>query len=201
MRILHTAVNTVHFNHRAAQTYVHRNHAQYTNIAVYEHWYDFIVMLVTGVRQLSRMVTLLIKNHMMTSSNGNIFCVTGHLCGEVPGSPLNSPHKGEWREALTFTLICVWINGWVNNGGWWFEMLSRPLWGHYNASRISYVHWYRSDNPGCRPKCHASCIIVQNEWCMCTMPIIAVISKYDMCQVLCKANFIYFMHVTRKQAQ
>ena len=30
-------------------------------------------------------------------------------------SPVNSPHKGQWRGALTFSLICVWINGWVNN--------------------------------------------------------------------------------------
>ena len=30
-------------------------------------------------------------------------------------SPVNSPHKGQWRGALMFTLICVCINGWVNN--------------------------------------------------------------------------------------
>ena len=30
-------------------------------------------------------------------------------------SPVNSPHKGQWRGALMFFLICVWINGWVNN--------------------------------------------------------------------------------------
>ena len=30
-------------------------------------------------------------------------------------SPVNSPHKGQWRRALMFSLICVWINGWVNN--------------------------------------------------------------------------------------
>ena len=29
--------------------------------------------------------------------------------------PMNSPHKGQWRGALMFSLICVWINGWVNN--------------------------------------------------------------------------------------
>ena len=29
--------------------------------------------------------------------------------------PLISPHKGQWRGALMFSLICVWINGWVNN--------------------------------------------------------------------------------------
>ena len=31
-------------------------------------------------------------------------------------SPVNSPHKGQWRGALMFSLICLWINGWVNNG-------------------------------------------------------------------------------------
>ena len=30
-------------------------------------------------------------------------------------SPVNSPHKGQWRRALMFPLICVGINGWVNN--------------------------------------------------------------------------------------
>ena len=30
-------------------------------------------------------------------------------------SPVNSPHKGQWRRALMFSLIRVWINGWVNN--------------------------------------------------------------------------------------
>ena len=27
----------------------------------------------------------------------------------------NSPHKGQWRGALMFSLIYAWINGWVNN--------------------------------------------------------------------------------------
>ena len=26
-----------------------------------------------------------------------------------------SPHKDQWRGAFVFSLICVWINGWVNN--------------------------------------------------------------------------------------
>ena len=30
-------------------------------------------------------------------------------------SPVNSPHKGQWRGALMSSLICVWINDWVNN--------------------------------------------------------------------------------------
>ena len=30
-------------------------------------------------------------------------------------SPVNSPHKRQWRGAMMFSLICAWINGWVNN--------------------------------------------------------------------------------------
>ena len=30
-------------------------------------------------------------------------------------SPVNSPHKGQWRGALMPSLICAWMNGWVNN--------------------------------------------------------------------------------------
>ena len=30
-------------------------------------------------------------------------------------SPVNSPHKGQWRGALTFSLICAWTSGWINN--------------------------------------------------------------------------------------
>ena len=35
---------------------------------------------------------------------------------EIYSSPVNSPHKGQRRGALMFSLICVWINGWVNTG-------------------------------------------------------------------------------------
>ena len=30
-------------------------------------------------------------------------------------SPMTSPHKAQWRGALMFSLICVWLNGSVNN--------------------------------------------------------------------------------------
>ena len=52
---------------------------------------------------------------IMTSSNGNIFRVTGHLCGEFTG-PRWIPHtKANDAELCCFLLICVWINIWVNN--------------------------------------------------------------------------------------
>ena len=30
-------------------------------------------------------------------------------------SPMNSPHKGQWRGALMFSLICARLNGWANH--------------------------------------------------------------------------------------
>ena len=37
------------------------------------------------------------------------------LCAGNSPVPVNSPHKGQWRGALMFTLICARINDWVNN--------------------------------------------------------------------------------------
>ena len=44
-------------------------------------------------------------------------------------SPVNSPHKGQWRGALMFSLIWLSKQWW----GWWFEALSCPLWRHCNV--------------------------------------------------------------------
>ena len=50
-------------------------------------------------------------------------------------SPVNSPHKGQWRGALMFSLICVWINGWVNNRE---AGDLRRYHAHYDVSAMSY---------------------------------------------------------------
>ena len=34
---------------------------------------------------------------------------------EIHRSPVNFPHKGQWRGALMFSLMSAWINDWVNN--------------------------------------------------------------------------------------
>ena len=34
----------------------------------------------------------------------------------IPRLPVNSPHKGQWRGSLMFSLICARINGWINSG-------------------------------------------------------------------------------------
>ena len=30
-------------------------------------------------------------------------------------SPVNSPHRGQWRRASMFSLICAWTKGWTNH--------------------------------------------------------------------------------------
>ena len=53
----------------------------------------------------------------MTSSNGNIFRVTGTLCGEFTSHRWISLTKASDAELWCFLLICAWTNGWVNNRG------------------------------------------------------------------------------------
>ena len=80
---------------------------------------------------------------MMTSSNGNIFRVTGHLCGEFTGDR----HKGQWRVALMFSLICVWINGWVNN----HEAGDlRPYHAHYDVTVMCRLKAFYARGPHSR---------------------------------------------------
>ena len=45
-----------------------------------------------------------------------IFSALLAICAENSLVPVNSPHKGQWREALMLSFICTCINGWVNNG-------------------------------------------------------------------------------------
>ena len=75
---------------------------------------------------------------MMTSSNGNIFRVTGPLCGEFtcPGEiPAQRPVT---RSSDVF--FDLRQNKRLSKQLWgrWFETLSRPLWHHRNAE--SKVH-------------------------------------------------------------
>ena len=64
-------------------------------------------------------------------------------------SPVNSPHKGQWRGALMFYLVCAWINGWVNNGEAGDLRRHRA---HYDVivmfGQLFYLvklNWYHSD--------------------------------------------------------
>ena len=63
--------------------------------------------------EVIRFEDIVLVNNMMTSSNGNIFQVTGPLCGESQWIPLT---KASDAELWCLLWSAPWINGWVNNG-------------------------------------------------------------------------------------
>ena len=70
---------------------------------------------------------------MMTSSNENIFRVTGHLCGEFTGHwwefPAQTPATRSFDVFFDLRLNKRLSKQWW---GWWFETPSHPLWRHYS---------------------------------------------------------------------
>ena len=86
----------------------------------------------------------------MTSSNGDIFRVPGHLCGEITGPPWIPRTKVSDAELWCFLSSCVWMNGWVNNRGAGDLRRNRA---HYDVIvmeiRFTHTHtWWKHDwNP------------------------------------------------------
>ena len=81
----------------------------------------------------------------MTPSNGNIFRVTGHLCGEFTG-PRWIPHtRPVTRSFQVFFDLCLNKPLSKQSWGWWFETLSRPFWCHCNEKwtqqNFAHILW------------------------------------------------------------
>ena len=75
---------------------------------------------------------------MMTSSKGNIFRVTGPLCGEFTGLRWIPLTKASNAEFDVFFELCLNKRLTKQSWGWWFETLSCPLWRHCNATQRGY---------------------------------------------------------------
>ena len=71
-----------------------------------------VFLIETAPRRLRATIS---HTCMMTSSNGNIFRVTGPLCREFTGHRWIPRTKASDAELWCFSLISAWINGWVNN--------------------------------------------------------------------------------------
>ena len=78
------------------------------------------------------------ERYMMTSSNGNIFRVTGPLWGEFTGHrwiPRTTASDAEfWYFSLDLRLIKRLSK---HSWGWWFETPSCSLWRHCNETMQS----------------------------------------------------------------
>ena len=70
-----------------------------------------------------------------------IFSALLALCAGNSPVPVNSPHKGQWRGALMFSLICAWINDWINSRE--AGDLRRHR-GHYDANVMFTVNVMQS---------------------------------------------------------
>ena len=96
-------------------------------------------------------------------------------------SPVNSPHKGQWREALMFSLICAWKKRLSKQSwGWWFETPSRSLWRHCNG----YPWWKSSTHQSTEQFCNL--FTFQN--------ILPISSLYNHCGSMyarCQKNFMF----------
>ena len=85
---------------------------------------------------------------MMTSSNGNILRVTGHLCEEFTGEfPAQRPVTRSFEVFFDLHPNKRLSKQW---GGWWFETPPRSLWRHRNDTDIIYdfneSHWSLHDS-------------------------------------------------------
>ena len=67
------------------------------------------------------------RHHMETFFALLVFCLG------IFRSPVNSPHKGQWRGALMFSVICAWIRYSKESWGWRLKTPSSQLWRHSNA--------------------------------------------------------------------
>ena len=77
---------------------------------------------------------------MMTSSNGNIFRVTGPLCGEFTGDRWIPSTEASDAELWCFFGLRLNKRLIKQSGGWWFETPSGPLWRHCNETQQRSNH-------------------------------------------------------------
>ena len=88
----------------------------------------------------------------MTSSNGNIFRVTGHLCGEFTGPGEFPAQRPVTRSFDAFFDLRLNKRLSKQPRGWWFQTPSWSLWRQYNVVKVSLTHRPRRYTRG-RSRC------------------------------------------------
>ena len=99
-----------------------------------------------------------ISRSMMTSSKGNIFRVTGPLCGEFTGPgefPTQRPVTRSFDAFFDLRLNKRLSKQWW---GWWFETPSWPLWRQCNdLTSVPYNYSFIVNiMPGAKSEYHAN---------------------------------------------
>ena len=79
-----------------------------------------------------------VEIRMMTFSNGNIFRVTGHLCGEFTGPGEFPAQRPVTRSFDVFFDLRLNKRLSKQSWGWWFETPPHPLWRH-SVTSVSQI--------------------------------------------------------------
>ena len=91
---------------------------------------NWFILRIGNKQTQSRYHNKRMPSFMMMSSNGNIFRVTGHLCGEFTGDrPVTRSFDAYFDPRPNKRLS-------KQSWGWWFETPSRPSWRHRNVTYI-----------------------------------------------------------------
>ena len=98
---------------------------------IYHLWYDSANAWTHY--GLGTWMNWIIVGSMMTSSNGNIFRVTGHLCGKFTGPRWISRTKASDAELWCSFDMRPNIRLSKQSWGWWFETPPQSLWRHRNV--------------------------------------------------------------------
>ena len=114
-------------------------HWSYVLLAM-THRYMYIYIWYKAKHAKCQFMVSCIIAHMMTSSNGNIFRVTGHLCGDPPVPGEFTAQRQVTRSFDVFFDLCLIkrLSKHSRARGWWFETQSRPSWRHCNGFRAWY---------------------------------------------------------------
>ena len=122
-------------------------------------WCSLSVKVSRSHRKSSKLE--IIHLYTMTSSNGNIFCVTGRLCGEFANPSEFHTQRPVTRSFDVFFDLRLNKRLSKQSWGWWFETLLLPLWRHRNGVGLcrvamTWTHIFYITGPLCG-KSHRGC--------------------------------------------
>ena len=103
----------------------------------------------------------------------------------IQRSPVNSPHKGQWRGALMLSLICIWINNWLNSRE---TGDLRRYRAHYDVT-VMKRFYLRSGLCLCDIVFTNSCVKTR-VWCFATSIPNRGSFRYNTCWIRRKWNFL-----------
>ena len=121
---------------------------------LFKSWYFDLSSII--VLNFSAGVDFTLSGFMSKPPSPVTFSALLAICAGNSRSPMNSPHKGQWRGALMFSLICVLINDWVNNRE---AGDLRRYRAHYDVT-VMVLHWSVTLGPSGHCNCPSACLFV-----------------------------------------